>query len=72
MNPKEKAKDLLQNYWLLNSVYNSDLWIDMSLAKQCILITVNEIIEVCSKDISNCSDMTYFYWQEVKSEIEKL
>ena len=65
MNPKEKAFELYFKYY-------RDVLANSEKAKQCALIAADEIIEVCSKEISNCSDMTYFYWQEVKNEIEKL
>ena len=64
MKPKEKAEELVKKY--------TDMSIFKFAAKKCALIAVDEIIEVCSNEISNCSDMTYFYWQEVKQEIENL
>ena len=65
MTPKEKAKelfDLMQLDWACDSCHND--W-----AKECALIAVDEILE---------SNMIYLhlhqmvYWQEVKTEIEKL
>jgi uncharacterized protein (UPF0333 family) len=70
-NPKDKAKELISKYVHLakqttganGTIYNS---------KQCALIAVDEILKFCENEISHCSDKTYFYWQEVKIEIEKL
>jgi hypothetical protein len=73
MTPKKKAKELVDKFinefiWVEKD-YNVDLYRD---SKQCALIAVDEILKVCENEISHCSDKTYFYWQEVKQEIEKL
>lgn len=68
MTPKEKAKELVEKihdelYFSLSDGYNSkDIFIK---AKQCALIAVDEILEICPLQND-------WYWQEVKSEIEKL
>jgi len=89
MTPKERADELVDKYLLLTidfpytdtqdgqcigngyMLYNS--------AKQCALITVNEIIKSspARSPINDSSDaMPHFraveYWQQVKQEIEKL
>jgi uncharacterized protein (UPF0333 family) len=71
MTPKEKAKELVDKYVSLTDgwVYGVKGW---KHKKQCALIAVDEILKVCENEISHCSDKTYFYWQEVKKEIEKL
>jgi hypothetical protein len=74
MTPKEKAKDLVDNFidkmFYLRDGYNaSEVF---ATAKQCALIAVDEILKVCENEISHCSDKTYFYWEEVKQQIEKL
>jgi hypothetical protein len=57
MTPKEKAKELV-NKFCATRLYDEQ-------AKQCALISVDEIIEECVWDWTE-------YWQEVKQEIEKL
>ena len=63
MTPKEKAAELIVNYQLKCKSLNYDE------AKQCALITVDEI-----KTILFDQDLVvrYDYWYEVKKEIEKL
>jgi hypothetical protein len=67
MTPKKKAKELVDKFDELLTYLESK-----SKAKDCALIAVDEILKVCENEISHCSDKTYFYWQEVKQEIEKL
>jgi hypothetical protein len=65
MTPKEKAKDLLCNFYAIQSdEYNYG--INWKMAKQCALIAVNEILGYMG------ADRGYAFWQEVKQEIEKL
>jgi len=79
MEPKEKALDLITIYYsqlsgapkiLVGSLPLSDdsHWKE---AKLCALICINEIIEIVSSDDSAII-VELQYWQEVKSEIEKL
>ena len=63
MSPKEKAEELIEQYITVR-------WdIDPDTAKQCALIAVDEILD---------SNMIHLhlhqmdYWEEVKTEIEKL
>jgi hypothetical protein len=78
MTPKEKAKELVYKYENLvttwDCYWDTEIPVENRLPemKQCALIAVDEIIKVCENEISHCSDKTYFYWQEVKQEIEKL
>lgn len=81
-NPKEKAHELVnkfkeyadENYmdnkqqFELNETRNIN-------AKNCALIAVDEIIKSCPIElVGNAGKFTYTedYWQEVKTEIEKL
>ena len=70
MTPKEKAKELIDKFGVelnwLEIDYNVSLYRDV---KQCALIAVNEILSVCSQVEPY---LGYDYWQEVKTEIEKL
>jgi hypothetical protein len=67
--PKQKAKELISKYVHLakqttganGTIYNS---------KKCALIAVDEIIE--SVNDEHVSDIFIEFWEEVKTEIEKL
>lgn len=60
MTPKEKAKDLIEKYDALDyGRFCHD-------SKECVLITVNEILNTLFQDHK------IDYWKEVKQEIEKL
>ena len=60
MDPKLKAKELVDK--MLNCYQGH---IDEYTAKQCALIAVDEILDVCKTYLSS-------YYLEVKKEIEKL
>ena len=66
MTPKEKAKELLDQY---NFIYIQN-YISIHEVKQCALIAVDEILEIFED--TNGSDYRLEYWTEVKQEIEKL
>lgn len=71
MIPKLKAKDLVRDMeFEIPYVYDPTEPQGYDVAKQCALITVDEIIEAMKKvDVRNPYNV---YWQEVKKEIEKL
>jgi hypothetical protein len=63
--PKEKAKELLDKYWIYlraGLLYDEETKED---AKHCALIAVDEILEECVLERD-------WYWEKVKQEIEKL
>jgi hypothetical protein len=66
MTPKEKAKELYDKYC------NMESWCDD--AKECALIAVDEILlsQFQFDMISIYRTPFNHYWQEVKTEIEKL
>jgi hypothetical protein len=64
LEPKEKAKELVDKYYHLFSVELENT-IDYREAKQCALIAVDEIIN-SGKDVDEFADA---YWEEVKQEI---
>ena len=76
MTPKEKAKEFF------DKIYNLDnkAWFD--IAKQCALIAVDEMLKFEESIINQLDKITKGakgefivqnkYWEEVKSEIEKL
>ena len=67
MTPKEKAKELMLKYYELIPMNT------VSFAKQCALITVDEIIKELTEEISpSVHGFRHKYWEEVKQEIEKL
>jgi hypothetical protein len=76
--PKEKAKELIEKYSnveiQIGGQYDGYLSMQIHDAKQCALIAVDEIAK-CTKYEKQKFDNDRFsedYWQEVKTEIEKL
>jgi len=79
MTPKEKSDELFKKYYCMNNNSKSKIKvINFETAKQCALITVDEILLTDPIQSSGESDsgIEYksndSYWQEVKDEIEKL
>jgi hypothetical protein len=77
LSPAEKAKELLDKYYIEHycwsgNGYDVDKVTTKKCQKQSALVAVNEILNVI-KDIY-CYDFDILnpYWQEVKTEIEKL
>ena len=76
MKAKNKAKELLDRYAPLAKYWDcyNDEPLEENNAKQCALISVDEIIKVL-EDLSN-DEVSYIYevayWHEVKHEIEKI
>ena len=75
MTPKEKAQELVESFAeCIKPTLTFDVLIvrDLRSAKQCALITVDEIINMslCAGCKDCCIDINY--WQEVKTELEKL
>ena len=68
MTPKEKAKELFDKYKLsfAGEISNEEDW--ESLAKQCALIAVDEVIN----SMTVATSVHLPYWKQVKQEIEKL
>lgn len=65
--PKEKAKELVDKYWIYlraGLLYDEEAKED---AKQCASIAVDEIINTRMSGVE-----FFYYWQEVKVELEKL
>jgi hypothetical protein len=66
MTPQEKAKDLVEKFYLPNIRWA------LLHAKKCALIAVDEVLSI-KKEIWDDFHREYFnYWQQVKAEIEKL
>ena len=71
MTPKEKAKELYNKFnphCLFKNFYGDD--VEIQSTKQCALIAVDEIIDICSEDESAIITQLQ-YWQEVKNELLK-
>mgnify|MGYP003342162705 CR=1 FL=1 len=66
MTPKEKAEELVDKFYPMftNSVRDT-------LAKQCALIAVDEILEE-TMERDGMRVVNNHYWVDVKNEIEKL
>ena len=73
MNPKEKAKELVDKFKLSTGANTK---INIYVAKQCALIAVDEIDDIYQKltpkDDPYCFLLELEYWQEVKKQIQKL
>jgi len=68
MTPKEKAINLIDKM----STHDRDIHPHCThyIAKQCALITVDEVLNFINTDAFSYTNEEY--WQEVKQEIEKL
>ena len=73
MTPEEKAQELIAKFkhpvrWKMGQ---QDI---VDRAKQCALIAIDELISSHNKwdDYAQTNSEEYYYWQEVKQEIEKL
>jgi hypothetical protein len=67
MTPKEKAKELVDEYYQLLGEYIFNGHFD--IAKECALVAVDELIKETSFEVPNIRER---YWQEVKQEIKLL
>ena len=72
MKPKEKAEELIKSMDVIHYTKLNKGSIPVSMhndqIKQCALICVDEILEA----VTTIADKKYEYYQEVKTEIEKL
>ena len=72
MTPKQKAKELVDRFWVYSLPNESGSWHN---AKQCALIAVDEIIatDMLIDEDSYVETKSYLeYWEQVKQEIENL
>ena len=72
MTPKEKAKELVDKYWIYlraGLLYDEEAKDD---AKHCALIAVDEIIDTLYEYHYDSASGAYEYWTEVKEQLEKL
>jgi hypothetical protein len=69
MNPREKAKELFEKYYVELKEHNG--FYDLETAKQCVIIAVDEIIKTFRKDLPKIG-LGKGFWAEVKQEINNL
>ena len=69
MKPKEKAEKLVLKFLRIEN--NTPEWFNTHIAKQCALIAVDEILNHHSQEQGLYRIDTY-YWQQVKTEINKI
>jgi hypothetical protein len=72
MTPKQKANSLCMKF-LIQTTTDIPYGINKTIAKECALIAVDEIIAsnpIAFDEQDNC--IAKQWWQEVKTEIEKL
>ena len=67
MTPKEKAEEIVDKFIDIENKYKE--YTDFIQAKQCALTAVDELIYSHSQDTT---DNQYYFWENVKQEIEKL
>ena len=69
MTPKEKAEELINKY-----ILNTPVGFHFDDAKRCSLIAVDEILKEVDDYFlhQHCATDRYFFWKEVKQEIEKI
>jgi hypothetical protein len=78
MTPKEKAEELVEKYMphiAGADRYNTTLGIyNKDISKQCALIAVDEILNAISFNMYDEEEYNKVndFWEEVKSEIEKV
>jgi hypothetical protein len=73
MIPQEKAKELVNKFYVILMKKNYPNVAQMDAAKECALMAVDEIKEQLLHNLSNdISAIHAIYWEKVKQEIEKL
>ena len=75
MTPKEKAIELVDKYGTYVVMWTGGIEVERQNCKQCALIAVDEIIEATKTEIDRPDYNGVVldkYWQEVKTELEKL
>ena len=75
MNPKEKARELVDRFLntIIDNPTESNIKRYWNETKQCALICVDEIIEVYwGESYSGNNPKGLEFWQQVKTEIKKL
>ena len=68
MTPKEKANELLDNYWLIDKINPS---LSKEQAKQCALVAVDEILNHHHQS-QGLYRIDRYFWEQVKKEIQSI
>lgn len=71
MTPKEKANNLCMKL-LIQTTTDIPYGINKTIAKECALIAVDEILAIFYDDMQSMWNDELSYWHQVKQEIEKL
>jgi hypothetical protein len=71
MTPKQKANSLCMKY-LIQTTTDIPYGINKTIAKECALIAVDEILDVLNQIHWVIVSKDFKYWSEVKKEIELL
>jgi hypothetical protein len=71
MESKEKAIELYNKFYNTSS-HPHHVETRQQIAKQCAMITVDEIMYILDKEGYYEDDNKMRYWEEVKQELEKL
>ena len=72
MTPKQKADKLCIDFLMKPNTTDIRFYMDKQLAKQCALIAVDEILEAIDWHAYEAPNKEIFFWEQVKTEIEKL
>jgi hypothetical protein len=72
MTPKEKAQELVSKFKELPQEGTLMFYLAFEISKQCALIAVDEILSTLYDYHYDSESGAYEFWQEVKTEIEKL
>lgn len=72
MTPKGKAIELREKFWNVEVISGDWQFSGMVDAKQCALIAVDEILSIKKEIWDNFNSEYFEFWQQVKTEIEKL
>lgn len=71
MTPKEKANNLCMRL-LIQTTTDIPYGINKTIAKECALIAVDEILAIFYDDMQSMWNDELSYWHQVKQEIENL
>lgn len=72
MTPKGKAIELREKFWNVEVISGDWQFSGMVDAKQCALIAVDEILSIKKEIWDNFNSEYFEFWQQVKTEIDKL
>jgi hypothetical protein len=75
MTPKEKAESLVNEFRILLMNEDTECGNEIlctSIAKECALIAVDEMLNFQENLIITEGSIAYHYWNDIKTKIEKL